>query len=372
MNNTGNNKISLFQYSLLIYILSQPLFETGGYSVLFNNLEHDTIIAIIVAMVIAIPMILMLLYQINYEPDLNLFAKNTKLFGKIIGTILNISIMIISFVIYSSVISNLDGFSSIKYLSKTPYMYVGAAFSLIAAYSNIKGIETIVRKAELMLIILLLIDMIMIPSTVSMFQPDNYKPLLVHQPMSIFQGSLLFLAYFLTPVAGLVIIPKNNIKNNEKLNKYVLITVLISLAKIFMITSLIMSSIDVAYLKTIRFANFNLMRMIKIGNFFQNMEQFLSYYWVISMFTYATFGLYFISQNMKETFKIKKKNTENLIIILVAIATPILASFLFKNTTEDLKYIKDIFPTMISLPILINTAIACIFIFIKKRKNKTT
>lgn len=370
MSDKGNYQISLFQYCVLMFILSQPLFEGSGFVILFNKLGHQIIPSLILGAILAISALFLILYHINYEPDLNLFEKNRKLFGKIIGTILNVFVLIMTTIILATITSNLDAIAAIKYLPRTPYMLIGASFIFMAAYLAIKGIETTVRSAEVFLIIMLLIDIIMVPTTMFMVKIENFKPILFNNTMNIIQGALLFLCYFLTPLSGLVIIPKNSIKNNEKFNKYFIITGIISIINIFIVTLLIIGVVDINVVKDFRFSEFFIAKLIQLGTFFQNMEQFLSFYWVISMFIYATIGMHFISQGAKLLFNIKKKTTNSIIIIVFSIVLPFLALFMFRSTSDDLKFMKDYYPTIISLPVFIITIISCIFIFLKK-KNKT-
>lgn len=371
MSDKGNYKISLFQYCVLMFIVSQALFEGAGFVILLNKLGHQLFPSLFLGGVLAIPILFLLLYHINYEPDLNIFEKNKKLFGNIIGSILNIFVILISITILSTITSNLDAIAAIKYLPRTPYMLIGASFIFMAAYLVIKGVETTARTAEILLILMLLIDIIMVPSEIMMIKIDNIKPLLIENTSSILHGAFLFLAYFLTPISGLIIIPKNNIVNNKNFNKFFIITGIISIVNIIFVTFLIVGIVDIDILKDFRFTEFYISKLIQLGTFFQNMEQFLSFYWVISMFLYATVGMHFISQGANIFFNIKKKIVNSIILFCFSIALPFLSVFLFRSTTSDLKFMKDYYPIIISLPVLIITTITSIIIFINKRKNKT-
>ena len=79
-----------------------------------NNLikivRQDSYISMIIAFILGFIPLLFIYYIFNYEPSLSLPKKNLKLFGNILGTIINIIIIWFTFFIILILFSNLVTF----------------------------------------------------------------------------------------------------------------------------------------------------------------------------------------------------------------------------------------------------------------------
>lgn len=367
---TRNDKISLFQFMVILSLVCNSLFVGYGIIIVFDTSIRDTWIIPILGLVIGIIPILMFIYIMNYRPDKNIFDKNKYLFGNIIGTILNTIITLFILLTVTFVIWSLCSFTITMYLSKTPEFVIALMFISVAIYAIYKGIETIARTSEMLFYLVILV---VIFSVIFLFPSLNLKemkPFFENGYKPIVYTTLLYLSYFFAPIILMTVIPKDDIVENQKFSKYVFIGYSISsliMILIFFVIPMIMTPM---LARIYRFPAYYVLRKISIGGAINNLENFLSLHWIINQFALIVMGLYFIKEYFKNMFKVKQEKTNIIfisiigLIIIFLIQNPILPSVII-----FLNFMKQIFPLLFGGIIFI-FIISCIMIRVKKNNNQ--
>ena len=101
------NKINKSEMGALTFFLVRAFFIGITLNNLINIARQDSYISMIIAFILSFIPLLLIFYIFNYEPSLSLPKKNIKLFGNILGTIINIIIIWFTFFVILILFSNL-------------------------------------------------------------------------------------------------------------------------------------------------------------------------------------------------------------------------------------------------------------------------
>ena len=85
-------KISYLELASIIIVQVVTMFSGINITILKESSGINSWLSIILTYILGIIPLILILYIANYKKDLNLFEKNNKLFGPIIGFIINIII----------------------------------------------------------------------------------------------------------------------------------------------------------------------------------------------------------------------------------------------------------------------------------------
>jgi spore germination protein KB len=274
-----NNRISPFQFASIGALLGNSLFSGIGISTLLNLAKQDSWMTVIIGFIIGLIPILLLIYIINYKPEKNIFEKNKIIFGKILGSIINLILSLYAFIILLIVIGSSINISETMYLTKTPVFIVAALFVIPAIYAVINGMETIARLSEILFFLAILVVSIIV---VSLFYTagsiteiiDQLKPMFINGPIPVIKNSLVFIGFSLTPWFMLLIIPKNNIINNKKYSYYLIGGYFICSLLMFFVFTLIPGVVTINLAELYRFPAYYVQRKINIGGVLNNVENF--------------------------------------------------------------------------------------------------
>ena len=169
------NKINKSEMGALTFFLVRAFY----IGITFNNLikiaNQDSYISMIISIILGFIPLFFIYYIFNYEPDLSLPKKNIKLFGNIIGTIINILLIWFTFFIILIVFGNLVTFIYSQYLNKTPTMVISIVFVFAIVYVLVHDIKTICRTAMILLFFTVLLYGLSLIGLGSQTNIDNFK-----------------------------------------------------------------------------------------------------------------------------------------------------------------------------------------------------
>lgn len=104
------NRINKSEMGALTFFLVRAFYIGITFNNLIKIVRQDSYISMIIAFVLGFIPLIIIYYIFNYEPSLSLPKKNLKLFGNILGTIINIIIIWFTFFIILILFSNLVTF----------------------------------------------------------------------------------------------------------------------------------------------------------------------------------------------------------------------------------------------------------------------
>ena len=355
------SKITSLQYGMAIYFIMRSM--SLGISI--NSYIHiggvDGYLSPIIGMIIGFIPIYIFIKIFNYEPELNIFEKVNHLFGKK-GIIINIIMTLTAYFLATIVFWNLINFIVSQYLFKTKTIAVAILFGILFIYATSKSINTIFRTINLLFYISIIIFIICLLGLINVIKLNNFLPFLEYGISKPLLSSLSHVAYSVLPLFILLLVPKKDISNNENINKYIIISyILSSLTKTFVIFSTIgIFGIDLASLY--EFPDFLVLSRMSTSGFFQRLESILSIQWIFDSFVMICICLQFIKKAYKHTITNKYKDL--FMVINISILCIICSNYLFKNNT-----VGDLF-ILYKLPfILVILYIVPLIIFFKIKKT---
>ena len=318
----------------------------------------DSYIGVIIGGIIGLIPLFIFIYIFNYEIDKPIYQKTKIIFGKILGTIINIFLTILYFVLAITILFNTSNFIISQYLTETPIILVIVILSLTAYHTSSKGITTISKISLIYTIIIIILFIMATIGLIPEIELDNLKPVLEYG----FKNPVIAGMTYSLVLTILLIIPKREIENYHKTTKYIIITYLITIIMIIFMALVAGACLGRYLLSMYQYPVYMTLKKISIFGFIDRIENFLSIEWILSTFIAFTLPIINIKSN------INKKNNKiiNLIIIIIIIISTMV---LFKNNTNFNHYLDSIYPYIL-LIILIIYIIIFITIIIKKGIKK--
>lgn len=365
-----NNKISAFQFAVIGFLSGASLFEGVASVFLLESSMQNSWITVIIALIVGLLPLGLILYVINYEPEKNIIEKINHLFGPIIGNIINIILIGVTFVILITNLWSLVNFAEVKYLTETPATVIAILFMTTVVYSTIKGIETIARSSEVLLYLFIIFQIFVTFALIGNLEIDNLFPIMEKGISPILNGSFKFITYVIPPFILLTIIPKSMVENNKKITKYVIngyvISLLVMLLSIFVVVSVVGPNLADLY----RFPSYYVMKKIHLTGFFENLENILSILWVINMYICMCMSLHYISTYLNKVFKINSDRKRVISIIAVAAIAIYLKDKYYYSSVVGILIARNIYPYIVGVAGLIIISIISIKIFFSKKSKE--
>jgi spore germination protein KB len=146
MNSSLNEKLSLWQFFLLIFI-----FETGSSVVvgIAGDAKKDAWLAILLATFIGMMIIVFYFWIIQKGDNKNLFQIFELCFGKYIGKMVSFLYIIYFFYIAARVLRDFGELMVSTIFTKTPIEFLSLTMMLLIAYILYLGIEVLGRSSEI-------------------------------------------------------------------------------------------------------------------------------------------------------------------------------------------------------------------------------
>lgn len=356
-------KINSLQYSVIItFLIYIPILGIGT-NLLINIAKNNAYISTIIMGITGVLILLLFNYIHSYNKDKPISTTIINLYGKVLGSIINTIICIIFLIISITYLYNLSNFITSQFLSQTPTVIIVISIAILIAYNLSKGFQNMSRVSLVLFIINIILFILTLIFLIPHTDINKLKPFLSNDITSITKAGLLLASTNILPIFALLCIPKNNIKDNKKLSKYLVTFYTTTIISCFLLVSTTISTLGIYLSKMYQYPEYITLKEVNLLGFIERSENILSIQWILGYFVAISLFIYYISS----TIKIKEDTPNNIITIIILIITIYSTRKIFKNNTMFNYYITNIFPyiTMILLIVFILIAIT---IFIKKRK----
>ena len=341
-------KITNLEVGSIIYFLMHAYFIGITFNSIITILKQDSYLGIILGSIIGLIPLLIYLYIFNYEPSLNLNEKNIKLFGKYIGNIINIIISIFTLLIITISFSNLVTIIHSDYLSKTPIILVIITFLIPIYYSVYTGLKSICRASLIFLYITIILVIISNLGLLIQIDINNFKPFFYNNN-NLFNGSIYFVIYNITPLYLINIIPKNDIVNNNKTNKYIIIFYLLSILSLLAVTLNIIGIFGIKLTSLYQYPEFQILKHVSIIGISSRIDSILFIQWIFDILIFVIIGLYYVVSTSQSILHEKNNIFLTIYCILILSLTLIVPNDLFINILS----LKLLPPIVISFTLII-------------------
>lgn len=324
--------------------------------------DINAYISTIIGGIIGLIPLFIMLYIFNYEIDSPIYIKTKLIFGKILGTIINIILILVYLIIIVTMLFNVSNFIISQYLTNTPLFLVTLTLGITAFHTVNKGIYTISKISFIYVILTLIFYIIGFIGIFPETSIDNIKPILEFGISKPFCTGIIYTLIFTSPMYSILVIPKKEIEDYHKTNKYLVITYLIVAIMVFIVIIVTSTALGKYLIKLYQYPPYIALKKISIFGFIDRIENFLSIQWILSSFIGLTIPIYYVRNSIKD----KNNKLITLIIVIIAIC---LSTWLFKSNTNFNSYLKNTYPYLLIIPLIIYFIIF-IVIFIKKRYKK--
>lgn len=319
-------KINKSEMGVLTFFLVRAFYIGITLNNLINITKQDSYLSIIIGIIIGFIPLIIIYYIFNYEPSLSLPRKNIKLFGNILGTIINIVIIWFTFFVILILFSNLVTFIFSQFLNKTPTLVISMVFIIAIIYVLVHDIKTICRTAMILFfftIILYLLSLIGLFREISF---DNFKPFLENSYLSLFKCSYSFITYNVLPLYLLLIIPRNNI-DNKKFFKYISIGYIIASISLLLVSITTIGIFGIKLSMLYEYPELQVLKYVSLIGTSARIDGILNIQWLFDLLVFMIMGMYFILETTKTMFKVNK----HIFSIIMGMLLVILNEYVINN-----------------------------------------
>lgn len=341
----NQSKLTSLQFSCMIIFPILAIFSGIGTHNIIRIAEVDSYISVLFSFIIGLLPLGIFFIIFNYKKDLPINEKIICLFGKVLGTIINILLNLAILCIGIILIYNISNFAISQFLSETPLLVFMIILGLILVYNISKGIENISRVSIIFLAIIILLTIISTIGAFQDFEMSNIKPILENGIKNPLKGGVALTLTNIVPIFMLLIIPKNNIEDKEKIKKHIPIFYTLGFFLMFLAIFLTLGSLGIHLANIYQYPEYTVLKKISLFNFVDRIENFIYIKWILSSVICLSLVIYHIKDSIKKT------NKKLLPIIITGIII-YLSLQIFKNNTIFYSVSLYIFPYI------------CLFLFI--------
>lgn len=335
-------KINNLNVSCLLFFMTNQMFSSTGINLIMTMSKQNSIYVPLISYFIGLIPFYIFIKYFNYKEKLNFFDKISFTYKKI-GRIINfiVFLFIILYFIYS--LSTLNNYVQSKYLNDTPSYIITILFLIPVIYLVNHDIYSIC-KVTLFLFIIYIVEYILSAlGLISLIEIQNIMPFFETSIPNLLKSSMFYTCYFTFPMFLLLIIPKTDVKNPNKINKHLFLSYTFSNLIIFILLIFLIGVFGIDLALIFDYPIFELLSKINFFDFITHIENILSFIAVLTFFINTSLSLYAI--------KIYLKNNNKLYYTLIIICL-FLTLILFKNHTVTNNFVRT-FYIIVFIPTLL-------------------
>ena len=310
-------KISCLTFSLIFMCLLNSSLLGIVFPYVLHESKTSFYISIGISYLIGLALIFIFLRIFNFLPDKDIFKKIESIFPKWISKVISLMLMMFVFGTTAIILWRLVTFISSEFLIETPNLFIGLLIVAPSFYLIFYDFDVIGRLATIVSSIAFLLLLFNVISLFSQVDISNLKPLLNFDFLHTGKSVLVLTFLILIPAFLTLIIPKDNVLNNQKIGRYLYMSYTVEMLFIFLIFFIIVTvlGIDIANIYT--FPSYVVLKTLSVLSFIQNTENISILVWVLLMTFSASFGLLFMKAGLKDLFNFNKKKTQIFSILLI-------------------------------------------------------
>lgn len=360
-----NKKVSKIQMGMLLSLIIMGFYLGMGDVILLRKSSNEVLISMIIGSIIGfIPLFMYLKINDTY-PNLNIYEKVTKMFGKKIGLIINIIIIISYALVLSISIKTIVSFTTSKYLEDTPYILMGLLVIISCFIASFNGLETILRLAQILFISTIFFSLLIETTVSGYIDINNLLPIFASKSSlsNIIYGSLYYalITSFLSIL--MLCIRKNNIKNNKKYNKTAIIFYIYSAISLIVVMFFVISCFGYKISSLFRYPEYMVLKKIGFSSSELHLENLLAFRWIIYSFALCCICIYGTLEGINKYSNNNKKN--KIIVIIISVLSMLFGKYVLGTVPNSLLIMKNYYIPFMAIPtfiILLIIYIKCLFI----------
>jgi len=336
-------------FSILLIIL------TGGTILLNFPLQggHDTWIGIIIGALIILPFVLIYIRLIHLMPAKNIFQMAETVFGKFFS-----KLFCICFIFYYAATTSVIAFDFPYFVNMTSLVHtkhiVLVSLFLFAAFFLANAGPSVLSGWCMVFVVISLILMLF-TSAISQSKIDynNLRPILYNSPKSIFESAVRMSALpFGEIIFSLGI--ADSLRSNGKTRRIYLGALAIGCVYLVITFIRICCTLGAEAMKITIFQNYKSISVLKISNFFDRIETFVTYIYILAGIALAAVAIIAACNGLKQLFRLPSYRTLLIPLVLLIFAWSIQTFDGILQTLDFMKrYVFYAFPFQTILPLIL-------------------
>lgn len=329
--------------SLLTMIVSLCISSFYGItsSYLLNISKTSITISMLIGYLLSLIFSLIIYKFFQYKENYSFINKIKHIYGKL-SIVINTLIIIASIIMYITFTNRLSSFLATQYLVQTKKILILIPILFLTYHTASKGIETISRVSTISFFISIIIFLFDIFGLINHINIENYLPIITVSKTTILKSSLLFCTFFTLPIIFINVTNKGNLDDKNKFKKYFFLGHFISFIIVFAAIFVTVGVYGINLCNEFDYPLYTVLKKISLFNFIDAVENASILFWIISSINTSTIILYFIFNNIKETYNINNK-IPNYIVMIISLIIPLL---LFEKTIYLESYSSILIPTI--------------------------
>lgn len=357
-------KISSKELLMFSLCLASALFVGFGDVALLSLNKNTALITSIIGTISGLIILYFLLSIIKNSDNDGFFKTNIRRF-KIFGHIFNIILLLFAILCFGLNAWLFVNFIISEFLTRTNFYLLAIILFAIVGYAVTKKIEVMGRTMTvlgmLFLIVLIFVWSFLTPEV----DVEKLYPLFYNDIPTIIKGIFIFISFAVTPFFTLLAVNKEQITDQNKITKNVLIGYLLGTLVVTGFIFFLITTYGIEIASLFSYPEYSILKKIHAFNFIERIENVASVIIFIASFGSLTLFLHFITRNIEETFNIKNEVTKKILIYIAAIIIPLIAIYLIKKFYFYNAYIT--FPWISLGILLLLLAIAILYKITKKK-----
>lgn len=359
MVETDSKKIYSLTYSFVIFTSFLAIFIGEGTHMMYDEGRNDTLISSVIGFILSFILFFIIRSIVNKNDQEDVFELNKTIFGNVFGRILNIVLWVGFFIVATIIMYSMADFFNTEYLPDTSIDYLKILVILPIVYVSTKSLATLIKTNQMLSLISLGIIILCFIGIFDSFELKNIEPLFNTSKMSMFKNVITYFILSSLPLSMFLITSKQNIRDDNKLNKNMLkIFVLSNVATIAIIAGTILT-LGIEYIEIFRFPEYIALKQFSLFNILERVENILAMQYFFNNLGLLCMLYYYLIKLLPQT-KIKKYYS-----ILIGIVQIIITDILFNNTITFLEYVRNYLIWMVGVFILL----PIILIFFRMHKK---
>ncbi|WP_178024251.1 endospore germination permease [uncultured Paenibacillus sp.] len=344
------------------------LFIMGSTMILgaAGQAKNDAWIAILIAIGMAVPVVLISARLLALYPGQNLFDICQNVFGRLLGKVLILLYVWYAVHLAALVLRNFGEFMDAQAMPETPMIVPMLFVSALSAGVVLAGIETMGRSARLLFNVGMVTILIVLLLTIGRMEFDNLLPVLDRGWGPVWKGAI---SAFSFPFAEIILFTAvfSCIKGQKSLLNVYILGLLIGGGLVLFISIRNIAVLGVYTMSNVYFPSYAAVGRITVGDFIQRIEGTVAIVFVIGVFIKISVCLFAASKGIAKLFGLSSYRS---VVIQTGLLVTYLAVILYGNIMEMEYFAREIyffyaFPFQVILP-----AIILLFTEIKARSAR--
>ena len=316
-----NYRITSLSFTFIFICIINAMLPGSLIPYMIMNANTSLFICILISFILGLVVIHFFFKVFDYLPEYSLYNKINYLFPKFISKLLVFIILLFTFIFGIFVFWRYSTLISLEFLVETPNFLIVLILILPIIYTTLYDMETIAKVSTFCIFVG---GFLFINNTFSLIKDinlSNFLPILNDSIVKLSKNSIIFLVLNVVPILSLLVIPKDNVIDKEKVKKSVYVGYIINSVCITLIFVCTVGVLGINLSRIFTFPSYEVLKTINMFSFLDNIENINILIWVLFMTLCLAYNIQAIKIGLYEVFNVRSNRKQiislGLIIVLL-------------------------------------------------------